>query len=280
VSYLLDPGPSRKGWHRIQKMIQCPRLFALSYMTDRPKDIKPPAEPLIKGSLLHVGLAHHYALQSEEWADKDLYSPHDSIEVLAQEQPVGHRSAWQRYVPEVQAALADYMLHWAAEQWTPQGIEHELCVNVFDEETNKTYFYTQRVDLVWKHPVTEKIWFVDHKTTGRFTPRTVGEYSMNGQFLGYQCIGQEMFGDMWGGVLLNVIEWSKDGGSPRFERMPIDPAPHAVANFKKTIIRAERTLAKYADTEPAQWPGAHHNAACWPYRKCKFYETCQWGGNS
>ena len=278
--FLIDPGPSRKGWHRLSKVLRCPRLYALSYKTKQRTSDVPPAEPLIKGSLFHVGLAHHYGLQSTLYEGKDLYSPAEAIQALAQLQPIGHRAAWQRYVPQMEETLAAYLLHWAAEQWSVEGIEHELCVNVYDDKTNETYFYTQRVDLVWRHPLTGKVWFVDHKTTNRFSSKTVGGYSMNGQFIGYQMIGQKMFGDKWGGVLLNVIEWGKGGASPTFHRMPIDPAPHSVANFKNTITSAERIIREFEEVEPSLWPATHHESACWPYRKCKFYETCQWGSKT
>ena len=278
AKFLIDPGPSRKGWHRLAKVLRCPRLYALSYKKKHRTSDEPPAEPLVKGSLFHVGLAHHYGLQSDLYPDVELYSPGEAFEQLAQSQPQGHRAAWQRYVAEMNITLLDYQTHWHAENWIVKGIEHELMVNVYDEQVNDTYFYTQRVDLVWEHPVTGKVWFVDHKTTGRFTDKTLGGYSMNGQFLGYQMIGQKMFGEQWGGVILNIIEWGKGKKSASFRRMPIDPAPHAVANFKQSILRAERTIREFEQTAPELWPGTHQEAACWPYRKCRFYDTCQWGG--
>lgn len=277
MKHLIDPGPSRKGWHRLAKVLRCPRLYALSYLVEHRTSDEPPAEPLMKGSLMHIGLAHHYAQKSDLFEDKDIYSPQEAIEVLAQQQPAGHRAAWQRHVPEIQRTLADYQIHWSGEQWKTIAIEHELLVNVFDEERNKSYLYTQRVDAVWQHPMTGKIYFVDHKTAARFTSRTLGGYSMNGQFLGYQMIGERMYKDRWGGVLLNVIEWGKGGGSPTFQQMPINPAPHSVVQFPNAIIRAERTIQDYEKTQPAKWPATHQESACWAYRQCRFYQTCQWG---
>jgi hypothetical protein len=279
MKHLIDPGPSRKGWHRLQKVLTCPRLYALSYLTDAPPVRKgDPPEPLVKGSMLHVALAHHYADGMEEYADKDLYTPTDAVQQLIELQPNDERAAWQRHAKQVCATYADYNMHWGKERWKPMGIETELMVNIFDEKMNRTYLYTQRVDLAWRHPMTGKVWFVDHKTTARWTPQTLSKYSMNGQFLGYQMIGEKKFGDDWGGVLLNVIEWGKGGGSPTFKRMPVDPAPHSVERFRQSIIRGERTLLEYENMEPKDWPGAHHDGACWPYRQCKFYSTCQWGG--
>jgi len=62
MKHLIDPGPSRKGWHRLQKVLMCPRLYALSYLTDKPVVRKgDPPEPLVKGSMLHVALAAPHA---------------------------------------------------------------------------------------------------------------------------------------------------------------------------------------------------------------------------
>ncbi len=279
MKHLIDPGPSRKGWHRLQKVLMCPRLYALSYIDETNRVPRgPPADPLMKGSLMHVALAHHYAEGMEEYKDKDLYSPMEAVQQLAELQPNDQRAAWQRHVKEVCATYADYAMHWGKENWKPIGIETELMVNVFDEKMNRTYLYTQRVDLAWQHPITGKVWFVDHKTAGFWARKKLGKYSINGQFIGYQMIGQKKFGDNWGGVLLNVIQWGKDGGSPTFQRMPVDPAPHSVDRFKQAIIRGERTLLEYEDVAPIDWPGAHNDGACWPYNQCRFYSACQWGG--
>ena len=84
MKHLIDPGPSRKGWHRLAKVLRCPRLYALSYNVEHRTSDEPPAEPLIKGSLMHVGLAHHYAQKSDLYDDVDIYSPADAVEALAQ----------------------------------------------------------------------------------------------------------------------------------------------------------------------------------------------------
>jgi len=278
--HLIDPGPSRKGWHRLQKVLRCPRLYALAYNKEKVISATAPAEPLVMGSALHIALAHHYALTQDEWKGREdeLYSPEDAVDELARRQHKQHRKTWQEYSDKVKSVYFQYKTHWAMERWDTKAIEHELCVNIFDDERNETYLYTQRVDAIWIHPATQKVWFIDHKTTKRFTSRTVSGYSMSGQFLGYQMIGQEMFGDDWGGVLLNIIEWPKEeGGQASFDRVNLDPAPYSVEHFKKTIIHGERIIRDNANIEPALWPGAHHESACWHFRRCPHYETCQWG---
>ena len=45
---LLNAGPSEAGWHRLQTVLRCPRLYALGTDWDKPA--------LVKGSLVHIGL--------------------------------------------------------------------------------------------------------------------------------------------------------------------------------------------------------------------------------
>ena len=277
---LINPGPSRRGWHRLQKALRCPRLYALAYKSKDGRGERLPSEPLIKGSLFHMALAHHYAQIQEQQQGKtetEYYSPLESVALLAKEQPEKYIPEWESYVADVQRVYLDYKVRWASRQWKVLAIEKEVCANIHDEERNETYFYTQRVDAIWEHPVTKQVWFVDHKTAGRVTQRTIGQYSMDGQMLGYGMFGQQMFGERYGGVLLNFIEWPKEGKSPRFERKRTDPAPYSVSRFKSTIIQAERIIRDHEKLEAVEWPGVHNSIACWPYGPCEFYETCQYG---
>ena len=277
---LIDPGPSRNGWHRLQKALRCPRLFALSYRTEKAGVGRVPSVPLIKGSMLHIGIAHHYAILQAKQREEDpdqYYSPLDAIAELVTRQPEPHRSAWQEHLSDVQSVMLQYQTHWMGEKWNVEAIEKELKVNVFDEERGKTLFFTQRVDAVWRDPKDGKWYFVDHKTAARWSKPKLMKYSMNGQMIGYQMIGSKMFGDEWGGVLLNVIEWPKKGGVASFHQTQVEPAPYSVSKFKDTVIQAERMIEMYENRDPLDWPGAHHDAACWPYDACSHYETCQWG---
>ena len=280
MKHLIDPGPSRKGWHRLQTVLKCPRLYALKYLADTPASTMAPAEALVKGSMIHVGIAHHYALQMDEWKGKEdqLLTPAEAVVELAERQPGGVRAAWLKYVDEILEVLAAYQLHWNSENWITKAVEHELMVHVFDEERNESVLYTQRVDAIWEHPISGKIYYVDHKSAGRWSGRSLGQYSISGQMVGCQMIGQAKYKEKWGGVLLNVIEWPKSGKAPMFTRVPVEPAPYAVANFKSTILHAEQMVHKYSDREAMEWPGAFHGGACWNFGPCKFLSSCQWGG--
>jgi hypothetical protein len=281
MKHLIDPGPSRRGWHRLQTVLQCPRLYALKYKAEKSASEMAPAEALIKGSLIHIGIAHHYALQMDKWKGKEdqLFSPADAVLELAEQQPTGHRAVWLNYVDQVQEVLTAYQLHWQSENWITRAVEHELLVHVFDDERDESILYTQRVDAIWEHPITGKIFYVDHKSAKNWSGRSLGQYSISGQMLGYAMIGQKKYGDRWGGVLLNVIQWPKTSKPCEFSRTPVEPAPYAIANFKSTILHAEQTIHNYAEREPMDWPGVFHSGACWNYGPCRFLSNCQWGGS-
>ena len=70
MAKLLDAGASTHGWSTYGAVLQCPQKYAWTH-------ILPPEQgggrqlkespPIIRGSLIHTGLAHHYRrLQAEQ----------------------------------------------------------------------------------------------------------------------------------------------------------------------------------------------------------------------
>ena len=83
-----------------------------------------------------------------------------------------------------------------------------------------------------------------------------------------------------GGVIINMIQWPKDKADAVFERIELEPAPYADKTFKRTVIHAERLIRDLTPTtdRPLDWPGVHHETACWTaYGPCDYHTTCQWG---
>ena len=114
--HLIDPGPSRKGWHRLSKALRCPRLYALSYMTEKRTSDIPPAEPLIKG--LPVPRRTSPPLRAPE---SELYEGYGSVQSGA-DASTGFSTATARWdigqrgnglYPKIQETLSlTYLLHW------------------------------------------------------------------------------------------------------------------------------------------------------------------------
>lgn len=271
---LLNAGPSEAGWHRLQTVLRCPRLYA--YGSDWDK------APLVKGSLVHMGLAHHYQrIQAEQKGEdpEKWYRPVEAISVYSLEEYARTGSQlWLEYAEVAQKALELYEFHWNAEQWQIIGVEKELRANVYDEERDLKYLYTQRADLI----VADKggnVHIIDHKSTGRIAPQVVKRYSLSGQMLGYQMFGRKIWGEKFAGVMLNMVQVPKKlDGKFEFTRPKLDPAPAAVQNLKQTIIYAERILRQYKDLPPKEWPAAYHETACWTqYGECPKATACKWG---
>jgi len=283
---LLDPGPSEAGWHRLQTALQCPRKYALNEKTERTW-----SPPLIKGSLVHVGLAHYYKrtwarMQGRKPGKGDLkepldqwYEPLEAVSRLAMQQAgESGNYLWMEFAELARRVVHEYIQHWQLERWEPLYIEEQFRSHVTDEKGNR-FLYTQRADLVARDP-RGKIWIVDHKTTFRIAPKTIRRYTLSGQFLGYRLLGQRAFGDKFGGVVLNMIQLPQDTkGRAEFKRPALEPAPWAVRTFKQTLIRAEGIINQHKHLEePLDWPAVHHETACWTaYGPCPFHETCQFG---
>jgi len=277
---LIDPGPSRRGWHRLQNALKCPRLAAWSARDREAQSESCPSAALIKGSLLHVGLAHYYAQKFEGHAHQgsEYYDPVDAITKLVESQPAAHQDQWSEWVPMVTKTLLNYMLHWQNESWTPWEIEKELETTIRDEERGNDFLYTQRVDAVFMHPQNGKCWFVDHKSTFKIMDKTTKKYSLSGQFLGYNLLGMRKYGPNFGGVLLNMIGWGNAKSGPEFQRITLPAAPFSQERFEKTLVYAERILDDHKGQEPGEWPGVHHETACWTtYGPCKYFDRCHYG---
>lgn len=240
MKLLIDPGPSEAGWHRIQSVMKCPTLYQLSRTTPWPS-----TEPLVKGSLVHVGLAHLY--KQKQLRDKGknwgkYYDPHEAIAVAALN---GHAESdsdlWMELAPVAQRTLREYVEYWAAggeldKHWKVLSVERELRCHVTDverwEHVDQTtpqlwteaekvayglinqnssrfkparYLYTQRADLIVQHRKTKKVFIVDHKTASMPIPNVMRRHGMTGQFLGYRMFGSLHYKDSFGGVMVNAI---------------------------------------------------------------------------
>lgn len=272
---LLNPGPSEAGWHRLQNVLQCPRKYALDAAQEWEW-----SPPLIKGSLVHLGLAHHYALKQNPEAD--LATPVEAVGRLALAQ-AGELNdpRWLEYAELVNQTVSEYIDHWRGEQWRVLQVEEELRAQVQDDVRGEKYLYTQRPDLIVEDKW-GKVWIVDHKTTYRISPNTIRRYTLSGQFLGYRILGKGFFKDRFAGIVLNMIQLPKDAtGGASFKRPNLEPAPVADADHKQTLIYAERLIRDHQHlTDPMDWPAVHHETACTtPYGPCPFHHICQWGNH-
>jgi hypothetical protein len=272
LTKFIDAGSSGEwGWHATELALRCPRLFAYTYRFG-PHGEEGDRPALLKGSLIHQGLAHHYArLESiqhgrdpEEWARTDV-----AIEACAEK--LGRHAA--KYIDTAKRVVSQYAAHWAHERLEVLHVEE-----VFKSDIGG-YVFTQRFDLVVREP-DGKVYIYDHKTTGRLSSAVAERYTLSGQFLGMANFGSRVWGSEFGGVKLNLIEIGdqKPGGNAAFKRQTPDPAPAAIKSFPLTVLHAREKIAELdkSGLAPADWPMTMSEQTCiTAYGPCGYFDKCR-----
>jgi len=279
----LNAGSSGEwGWHATELALRCPQLFAYSHRIPGLK-FDDDRSALIRGSLVHQGLAHHYARLQNEQAGLDpdeWMTPEDAIDrcavELASENPNARMDGFVRGAKNV---LADYLAHWPHERLEVLFVEEVFAMEVDGRK------FTQRFDLVARMP-DGRVWIFDHKTTGRIDHKVPQRYVLSGQFLGMATFGRRIWGAEFGGVRLNLIGCGAASvvaapGSCTFSREAVDPAPHALRLFPLSVKHARDRIEALdaSGLDPWEWPKALSEQTCiTAYGRCSGYELCRWGG--
>jgi hypothetical protein len=267
---LIFAGPSERGWHRVASILTCPRLSRLELAGELPQT---ESVYLIRGSLLHVGLAHYYQQKKDVAVGEDparWLQPDQAVATLAAQEG----AAWVDEVDLVTTALADYLRYWSQEDWKPLEVEHELRARIpHPVLKGETFLFTQRADLIVEDEAGQ-VWIVDHKTASRINNASLDQYILSGQMVGYQHFGRAIYGARFAGVILNRI---KIYAPLEYDRRALPPAPVATAGFVKTLQWAEY-LDHIVPMDPAQAPMATRDSACYgKYGKCSAFNHCRFG---
>lgn len=287
---IINAGKSERGYHRLGLASVCLRSYAYTYADKvgsgeaggRSSSEGTDSVPLIRGSLLHLGLAHHYAHQSirkHGYAlvngvritdSEELLPPVEAVEQEAERNGI----LWTGHVPSIVDCISAYARRWGNDDgWDILGIEHEYRMRL-PKVPREVSLYTQRADLVIREKATGKIWIVDHKSAYMLNSKTAKQYVLHGQFLGYQAIGRKEYGSEFGGVLLNRIKIN----GHEFDRRPTEPAPASVSGFVQNMVHVEQQILQYQGLPPERWPGTLHETVCVSkYGECPFFHRCQWG---
>jgi len=265
---LINPGPSERGWHRIESMLRCPRLYALQHIDGIEF---PLTRPLVNGIMLHVALAHHYKRLECEQRGTDAnewLSPEGALaEMVAKNSDSS--PLWKAGVDQVFDAFCAYAQNWDAESWTVLAVEEELRANL----GGGRFLYTQRPDLIVED-FDERVWIVDHKSAYRLVSKTLQQHILDGQFLGYQMFGFAKYGNRFAGVIVNRVKLSTPHD---FDRTPIEPAPAALRQFTNSIVEAEERILQYGE-DSTDFPMVLSNQVCYgKYGQCPAFDLCRFG---
>ena len=277
--YYVTGGPSAAGASRLDTAERCLRLYAYKY---RMGLYRSGSAAQGVGSLIHAGLAQHYARMGAAQPggiDLDGVTFTDPERIATWEQGVMQAAlggdSEGHAVRTAKDTIAGYIDHYRNDRFRVLHVEGLYSVSIPDPARGVEYPFTARVDLVTEGP-DGKVYLWDHKSTGRIEGKHATAYSMSIQIVGHRWLAQQAYGAKFGGYVLNMIQTQ---GS-RFERPPILAAPALVAAFPATVIARERRLAdlEAAGTAPMDYPAAMCESICvHRYGACPAIDRCCWG---
>jgi hypothetical protein len=273
---LLNAGPSGPGsFSRIQDFIVCPQMMALKRFVPRAPNAYA-KDPLVKGSLIHIGLAHLYARAKAAQQKEDyevFYTPQEALLIAAPS--FGHLG--EKWLDLAKKVVANY-----EDLYTEEALRNYkiLYVEEVFQITINGRVYTQRPDLVVMD-LDGRVWIWDHKSTYRVSPETIMRYTPSLQFLAYRWWGPMVFGERFGGVIVNGIQVNEPYV---VRRGNVAPAPWMVSQFPRLVMEAEEQIARLKSEWESgkrglmEFPKAASESVCMTaYGPCDFMESCLWG---
>jgi len=309
---LLDAGPSGQGWSTSEAQLTCPQLAAYNKhpeLRDHPDVVyarMADREALVKGSLVHVGTAHHYTAvmyRQNGWGNStpgvapisSYYGPVEAVAAAAENrerelvETFGDRNpyagSWRKHVTLCQDALLAYMAFWANERMRILAVEHRVEVPIsgiaFDG-TEVSTVHSARIDLIAEEA--GRAYMIDSKSFSALwaDKRKRAGFALSGQFMGHNLIGRHLYGDQYGGVRINMIGLNpKSKPAERFVRFEPAPAPFANYEFEQQIIdrRALMSALARSGRNPWRYPKAlSETDGCMSrYGACSYRSLCSWG---
>ena len=144
-------------------------------------------------------------------------------------------------------------------------------------DSGKAIALTRRLDLVTRD-TTGRVYIWDHKHNARVQAnKSTDGYAIDGGFAAFRIMGKQIWGDEFGGVMLNLIQRTP----PWTVARPMVPAtPHRDRHFAKMLWRAEHELARLdRDGDDFwEWPKVQNESSCvGRYGKCSGIKLCFYG---
>jgi len=296
---LIDSGASEAGWHRLEAFLRCPQLYSYQHVLNLDLGSK---VALVRGSLVHVGLAHYYARRGAsqrlrgyraangvEWCeevrhpdgsrsytphqitDRDRFiDPHEAIDIVAANWAMRGEPLGLELAPLCHEVVTRYITRFQGAQsdnFKIVGVELPLRTH------HCSHLFTGRLDLVFE--TAQGIVVMDHKTTAAsVSDSTFDSYTLSGQMAALYKFGQEKWPNFHA-VMINLIGVGKDTNVRR--RAP-NAAPWIRERFAEIVQDTEEGIARYASRDPWHWPVAANEHVCRTrYGRCPAWELCRWG---
>lgn len=272
---LLNCGPSLRGWSHQEKILICPYQWALSHLGE-PRGI--PADPLIKGSLVHTGLAHYWSIRM---GVANLLDPVTAVQVQAANEDrelsvkFGYCTAWAKHAPLAMQAVRMYVEAGIYSHLRPVAVEHQVELWVDYDRANQMWRLVpapsdaqHRMQLAREHRWVEfyvlgapwlttfradavvqladqRFAIVDHKTGYKLDTRKEKGFQSSGQMLQYQMYGALAWPGQWGGVHIGFVNLGMLDKGPKhaLASFQVVSRPEAVAMFPQIAGQRAEMMA-------------------------------------
>lgn len=268
---LLNSGPSRRGFHRLGLALQCPQKYAWTYLD--PHVVPFMSDPLARGILIHVALAHHYARIRAYQRNEDMlayYSPAQAMQLMCEKDP---RLA--SHLELCQDAYDNYVRVWRPEV-EAQEFEVLMVEDVLEATVQGRYLVTGRLDLAIRDRA-GRIFVIDHKSTSRITKAHKVFYSLHGQLWLYLYLARTKYGSDLAGFKVNLVQHGASGAT-KFERFDLPRSLHAERWIEQMVVDAESIIEQHQHRPYDQWPKAMNELTCFTrYGVCPFADKCLHG---
>ncbi len=245
------PGPSKFGWSKLKKFLQC--KYLAFYQSEEPAPTQGGNENQELGTVIHRMLEYHYL--PEPVCDPIIY--------LGAMKEVGLADD---LFFEAKRIFSGYVKHYGNERsyLTPLGVEQELE----DPSTGLTCKMDLLADFNGHHKYADGIYVLDHKTRARIDTQCLNEWFLDGQVLMnlHLC---EVNGIPVKGFIANIIGKQK---TQRFERVPVPFVRGQIDAFRRDL---EIWMEEYWQLEKKGAPYTRSYSCTGRYGLCDLFEHCK-----
>ena len=276
-------GPSTRGPSTYKDALRCLRFYAFR----RSGKGRSPSEAQATGSVIHAGVAHFRARQGAAQSGgfnhagvhythpDQILTPDEAVERSIEEERArgGEPSA-----DKARGAVNHYVAKCSRERLRILAVEEEYKVEIALPGDTRPALFTTRVDLVAQSPQSGIVTLWDTKTTAVIKGNSHARYySVDLQFLGLRFVGQQLYGERFGGAVLDMVQREPPH---RIFRPRLNPAPYLQSQFVQVIQDVETRIRamERAGRPPSEWPAHPSELTCFHrYGPCACLEFCRWG---
>jgi len=271
---IIDPGPSGRGASYYEPALNRLRYWAFRHVLGVQF---PHTPPLIRGILVHLGLAQYYAAQGAAQRGGVIIMGGTVLTDPAVVVPWREAMHWRArkggaaWIKELDAAMWGmrcYFDRFEGGRMRVIAVERVIRVSLIAPDGEKVPF-SQRIDLEGAD-ARGRVRDYDHKTSGRASRSTADSYALSLQFLALRAIGARRPRKKYEGAWINVI--SVNPRKKYADRVVAPRAHYADTQFKGLILEAHNRIKRHAGRDPWEYP-----CVCPPGYRCPAEALCTWG---